>query len=498
MSSKHTLTVKEKLRLIESFKTGCSRKDLADKYKVNISTVSRILKNQGKFEASRTGQENIMRKRFKPGHYDMVNKAVTTWFKDLRSKNAVITGPMICERANQFAISMKIDNFEANDGWLQRWKKNQNITFRKICGEKAAADYGAAGVWTKSTLPNLIKNLSPDQVYNADEAGLFYKALPTGTYASKGESVFGGKISKLRLTLLFLCNSDGSDKHVYVIGKANNPHCCRGKTMPIKYYGQPNAWMTTSIWIEILNNFDKILKKNIVLFVDNASCHKIPNEVIFKHIKIHYLPPNTTSLIQPLDQGIIKNFKVQYRSCLIRKQLLALEGGMSSENFSKRITVLQALKMIKRAWWLVTPTVIKNCFKKAGFINHEEETNVLEDCETIDLPPIPEKEFSSIIDCDDNLECYGDLTESDILKEIGWVNGDKIPDHIDERVDDSDCAVDPLPSRTEAIKAYNIFKNYCESNNLDFDFEKMEDALLKLKTESLIQKKISDFFSTHE
>lgn len=495
MSSKHTLTVKEKLKLIESFKDGCSRKALAEKYKINVSTVTRVLQNEQKFEAIRTSHENITRKRFRPGQYDMVNKAVTMWFQGMRSKNAVITGPMICERAKQFAVSMKVDGFEANDGWLHRWKKNQNIAFRKICGEKAAADYGASKEWVKSTLPNIIKDLPPDQVYNADESGLFYKALPTGTFALRGEQVFGGKMSKLRITLLFLCNSDGSDKRVYAIGKAKQPHCCRGKAMPIPYYGQKNAWMTSSLWVEILTDFDKSLNKDVVLFVDNASCHKIPDEVIFKHITIHYMPPNTTSLIQPLDQGIIRNFKVHYRSSLIRKQLLALEAGMSLEQFSKSVNILQALQIIKRAWWLVTPTVINNCFRKAGFLNCAEDSND-EDCETIDLPPIPAEVFSSIVECDDGLQCFGDLTETDILEEIGWENGAINTDPSDDQDEDLNCGERPCPSRTEAIEAFHTLKNYIEIKNVDYDLEKLEEKIYKVETENTVQKKISDFFST--
>jgi hypothetical protein len=61
-------------------------------------------------------------------------------------------------------------------------------------------------------------------------------------------------------------------------------------------------------------------KRKILLFVDNATSH--PKDLKLKNIKIVFLPPNTTSICQPLDQGIIKNFKTWYRA-LILKHILA-------------------------------------------------------------------------------------------------------------------------------------------------------------------------------
>ena len=60
-----------------------------------------------------------------------------------------------------------------------------------------------------------------------------------------------------------------------------------------------------------------------MLFIDNYRAHNnLPN---LDCIKIVYLPPNTTSKSQPIDQGIINNFKVFYRKDVVYYILRSLE-----------------------------------------------------------------------------------------------------------------------------------------------------------------------------
>lgn len=47
-----------------------------------------------------------------------------------------------------------------------------------------------------------------------------------------------------------------------------------------------------------------------LLLIDNAPGH--PTDLEHPNVKVVFLPPNTTSLIQPLDQGIIRSFKAHY------------------------------------------------------------------------------------------------------------------------------------------------------------------------------------------
>lgn len=50
----------------------------------------------------------------------------------------------------------------------------------------------------------------------------------------------------------------------------------------------------------------------ILLILDNAPGHPPHIGDLHPNINVVYLPPNTTSIIQPMDQGAIATFKAHY------------------------------------------------------------------------------------------------------------------------------------------------------------------------------------------
>ncbi len=77
--------------------------------------------------------------------------------------------------------------------------------------------------------------------------------------------------------------------------------------------------MNLSIFMEWINglNEKKLMNRRILLILDNAPVH--PFNIEYPNIELLYLPPNTTSKIQPLDRGIIRSFKSIYRRLLVRE-----------------------------------------------------------------------------------------------------------------------------------------------------------------------------------
>ena len=79
--------------------------------------------------------------------------------------------------------------------------------------------------------------------------------------------------------------------------------------------------MTTDVMKEVLEKLNAILRRKgrkILLLMDNVPCHSHNLADTFSNITIKFLPKNATSMTQPLDAGIIANWKVKYEKKLLR------------------------------------------------------------------------------------------------------------------------------------------------------------------------------------
>jgi hypothetical protein len=166
----------------------------------------------------------------------VVESALKEWFSNARSKDIPISTNILQEKAKDLASKMKITVFNATGGWLSRWKHRNNIGFKKMHGEKDA-DQEAADHWINNILPQLLETYSPENVYSADETGIYYRALPDGTLTFKTDKIAGSKKAKDRVAVLVCANMDGSDKQkLMVIGKSRDPQCFQGiKGLPVTY-----------------------------------------------------------------------------------------------------------------------------------------------------------------------------------------------------------------------------------------------------------------------
>jgi len=83
-------------------------------------------------------------------------------------------------------------------------------------------------------------------------------------------------------------------------------------------------------------------KRHIVMLCDKCAAHS--DGVRLTNVKLVFMPPNTTSLIQPMDQGIIANFKRHYKSLVLRQLMTAIdqdnESSMRAAELSKKLTSL--------------------------------------------------------------------------------------------------------------------------------------------------------------
>jgi hypothetical protein len=115
-------------------------------------------------------------------------------------------------------------------------------------------------------------------------------------------------------------------------------------------------------WILSLERSMKAEKRKILLLTDNCSAHKnVPRHV--ENIKVVFLPPNCTSILQSLDQGIIHATKVHYKSRLVRRMLANISVGHDVNT-----NIQKAIQMFSEAWKTLSAAAIVNCFHKAGTV----------------------------------------------------------------------------------------------------------------------------------
>jgi hypothetical protein len=272
-------------------------------------------------------------------------------------------------QARKFADALGFADFQGSSGWLDRFKQRHGITGKCITGESAAVSEDMTSDWVTSSLPRILKQYAPKDIYNMDETGIFFRLTPDKTLTFKGDSCHGGKKSKERITAAVCANMDGSDKmELLVIGKFQNPRCFKNvKKLPVQYLANKKAWMTSEIFLNWLHKLDRKFEREgrrILMLVDNCPAHpKIEN---LKAVTLKFLPPNTTSCLQPMDQGIIQNLKMMYRRLVVERVLRAVENGQEIDNGT--VTLLDAVRMLQSAWFQVKPETIANCFRHAGFV----------------------------------------------------------------------------------------------------------------------------------
>lgn len=352
-----------------------------------------------------------------------MNEAVFRWFKEMRSINARISGPILQEVAKKFAKEFEIEDFQASAGWLEKFKLRYEISQKILCGESNEVSAEVVEQFIEK-FPEFSKGFKDEDIFNADECGLFFKAMPDRSLVMKGDTCKRGKLSKQRFTVLLCASMTGEKLKPLVIGKYAKPRAFKNvkpENLPVFWRANRSAWMTSALFEEWVRGIDAEMRKkkrSILLTVDNCPSHPKVNNLT--NVMLKFLPPNTTSKTQPLDQGIIQSFKVHYRAQLLEWVIMKAQTcGPSAlaSSTAASVNALNAVHWINSAWNKVKQTTITNCFKKAGFVT--AATSVQED--ELPLSPLPVFDgvcFEDYVTMDDKLATCVEPDPEAIFNEI--------------------------------------------------------------------------------
>ncbi|XP_060759521.1 tigger transposable element-derived protein 4-like [Neoarius graeffei] len=467
-------------------------------------------------------------KRVRKVSYEDVDAALLVWFRQKAALLDIrIDTEMLRLKAEYFARQLGHEDTTISGGWVNRFKRRWGIGKVLKCGEAGSVDQDVVTDWQTGKLADFLKHYKAEDIYNADETGLFYMMLPENALGFIGETVHGGKQKKTRITLLVAANMDGSDKlPMFVIGKSQKPRAFKGcRQIPLEYTANKKAWMTSRLFEEWLKKLDSCMvrgNRKICMIVDSCPAHP---DIDLQNIELVFLPPNTTSVTQPMDGGIIKNLKFYYRRILATRRLKAAE---KDEQF--KWDLLDALFAIKTAWANVKTSTIINVYRKVGFISTYEdeqprEVEMVEPTDATDTDQQDRREFRNVwdrlrkflgermpenmddyldIDADEN-EVYEVMTDQEIVESVQSlasadsdveIAGDEGDGPADER------AAEPLspPSVKATYDAVDVIRRFAltmpESSDTDDVFklaQKMPILLTNEAPKRLKQSSILDF-----
>ncbi|KAL2612614.1 hypothetical protein R1flu_024306 [Riccia fluitans] len=169
----------------------------------------------------------------------------------------------------------------------------------------------------------------------------------------------------------------------WIIGKSKNPRSFCGQDMTqlkVNYVNSVRAWMITPIFNQYLKELDVYFKRKgqkVLIFLDNAPVHIVDEATNLANIELCFFPPNLTSVLQPLDGGIIRSLKALYRKFEVVSLLDNINELLHASDLIKKLIVLDAIKFIDKSWSLVKAETIQKCFANCGFVTGDEDAQEL-------------------------------------------------------------------------------------------------------------------------
>ncbi|XP_072264045.1 tigger transposable element-derived protein 1-like isoform X2 [Pyxicephalus adspersus] len=415
--SRKLLTIEEKKKIISAYERGARIVDLAAKHGIGSSSIATILKKKEEIKAASVaaGVKTLVSQFQRSSVSDEMEKLLMVWINGRQMAGDTLTQEMICSKARMIYEDLKenvagpssaetVKKFKGSRGWFERFKRRSGIhsviglgegakrrsgTHRVIRhrggasankneAEKFAREFQA---WT------ILHGYKPEQVFNCDETGLFWKQMPKRTFITKEEKRMPGyKPMKDRLTLLFCANASGDLKiKPMLVYHSETPRIFKKENvckplLSVYWKSDTKAWVTRRIFTEwILEVFGPTVKKYLreknlpekaVLLLDNALGHppglEEDLEENFNFISIKFLPANTTSSLKPIDQQVISNFRKLYTKHMFQRCFDATSfTSLTLREFWKdHYHILHAIQVIAMAWDKVSVRTLNAAWKK--------------------------------------------------------------------------------------------------------------------------------------
>lgn len=287
-----------------------------------------------------------------------------------------------------------------------------------------------------------------------------------------------------------------------VVYKSLNPRAFKNKdksALPVFWRANPKAWVTASLFTDwFMNCFvpnvkqylaSKSLPFKALLLIDNLPGHPETLKLVNPNVEVRFLPPNTTSLLQPLDQGIIATFKRYYLRRTFSQILdrMELDTSLTVTQSWKQFNIAQCVAIIKDATDELRPSTLNACWKKLWpeivLVNSAVPDKAPEIEEILQvLHEIHGEGFNSLqsTDVEEILNSHNELTDTELLEILEGESSDE---------DDPQEATTTTPTTSLTLDNVNKILSSAQLQDLVFDMDPSLERSLKFKNglEGLLQ-----------
>lgn len=350
------------------------------------------------------------------------------------------------------AVSGLNNNSEETEEHLSKWLPGDMVG--EECSDLGATE-DPVSTWLRETIPTLLRDKQPKDIFSAGEVALFYNLLPDRSLAVKGEDGHRWTWVKERITVLVAVNMDGSEKlPLFVIGQSPVGKV-KGDTEPVDVFPLPfetndSALMTPVLfegWLRQLNQQYQASNRTVSIILENCPAHTSSEDL--SNVDLVFLPADTSSRLQPVERGVIHMLKSLYRYSLLERLVDALEAGLSYD-----ITLYEAMELLQQAWKKVKMESVVESFKLAGLEAAQDPTN--------DGGPGGKDAFALLERARrSGLDIPTDVTFESYLKVDSKVQTTVEPERESELCVSSDGASDPT-SPGEALQALGTLQKFIE------------------------------------
>ena len=167
--------------------------------------------------------------------------------------------------------------------------------------------------------------------------------LPAKGLAQKGKKAKSGKKSKQRITVAFFVTADGpKNGKPIVIWRSKRTRYFRLASAPdklaeVSFFDDSKFCMQVEIMEKFLDTLNFQMRKerrNVILFLDNATAHPTSSTDMYSNIKTVFVSKNTqTSQLQPP----IQSFKTKYGKKLMHYVVARINDDLFAAETAKSI-----------------------------------------------------------------------------------------------------------------------------------------------------------------